>query len=72
VPAQTVLALAAIETLAVKFGFTVIVIEFDKAGLLVAQLTFEVSKQVMASPLVGEYVYVALVAPAMLFPFFFH
>ena len=42
-----------IETLAVKLGFTIIVIEFDNAGLLVAQLIFEVSEQVMASLLAG-------------------
>ena len=46
VPAQIVVAEAAIETLAVKLGFTTIVIAFDVAGEPVTQdVKFEVITQ---------------------------
>ena len=41
--------LAAIETLAVTFGFTVMVIAFDVAGLPVAQVALLVITQVIMS-----------------------
>ena len=43
--------LAAIETLAVKIGFTVIVTVFEVAGELTGQVAFEVITQVTLSPL---------------------
>ena len=51
VPVQMVVpGLAAILTLTGRLGFTVIVSEFDVAGLPVAQVAFEVSWQVTISP----------------------
>jgi len=51
VPAHIVLpGAAAIVTLTGKFGFTVIVIVFDVAGLPVAQVALEVSCTLIASP----------------------
>jgi hypothetical protein len=44
---------AVIETLAGKFGLTIIIIEFDVAGFPVGQDTFDVSSQVTISPLFG-------------------
>ena len=73
VPAQIVVAgLAAMLTLTGKFGFTVIVIALDVAGLPVAQVALEVSTQVTTSPLfkVVEVNVVELVPE--LVPFTFH
>jgi hypothetical protein len=53
VPAQTGLAEAAIETLTGRFGFTVMVTAFEVAGLPVGHIAFEVSTQVIISPLAG-------------------
>jgi hypothetical protein len=53
VPAQTGFNDAAIDTLTGRFGLTVIVIEFEVAGLPVAQVALEVSTQVIISPLTG-------------------
>ena len=54
VPEHTVPeGLAPMLTLTGKLVFTVSVIVFDVAGLPIEQLTFEVSTQVIASPLVG-------------------
>ena len=53
VPAQTGLALAEIDTLTGRSGFTVMVKVFDVAGLPVAQVALLVSAQVIASPLDG-------------------
>ncbi len=52
-PEQTGLALAAIETLTGRTGFTVMVTVFDMAGLPVTQVSEEVISQVTASPLTG-------------------
>ena len=71
VPAQTGLALATMLTLTGRFGFTVIVIVFDVAGLPVVQSSLEVRTQVTASPFVGVYVYVGLFVPTLP-PFTFH
>ena len=52
VPAQIVLpGLAAMLTLAGRFGFTVIVMLFDVAGEPVAQVAFEVMINFTTSPL---------------------
>jgi hypothetical protein len=56
VPAQTGFNDAAIDTLTGRFGLTVIVIEFEVAGLPVAHVAFEVSRQVTTSVLDGIYV----------------
>jgi hypothetical protein len=53
VPAQTGLAEAAIETLAVSNGLTVMVTVFDVAGLPVTQAALVVSTQVKASLFAG-------------------
>ena len=53
VPVQTGFAEAAMETLTGRFGFTVIVTVLEEAGLLVAQVAFEVNTQVTASPASG-------------------
>ena len=51
VPAQIVLpGAAAMVTLTGKFGFTVIVIVFDVAGLPVAQVALDVNCTLIASP----------------------
>jgi hypothetical protein len=52
VPAQMVVAEAAMLTLTGKFGFTVMVMAFEVAGLPVAQVALDVSTQVITSPLV--------------------
>ena len=49
VPEQIVVAVADMLTLTGRFGFTVMVMEFDVAGLPVAQVALEVSMQVMIS-----------------------
>ena len=55
VPAQIVFeGDAAIETLAVTFAFTVIVIAVDVAGLPFTQVALEVITQVIALPLFNE------------------
>ena len=55
VPAQIVdEGLAAMLTLAGRFGFTVIVIVLEVAGLPVAQVALDVSWQVTTSPLFSE------------------
>jgi len=73
VPAQIVVALAAIETLAVKTGFTTIVTPFDVAGDPVKQgVAFDVITQVITSPFANEVEeYVEAVAPEIVVPFFF-
>jgi len=53
VPAQTVVAEAAMLTLAGNSGLTVMVIALLVAGLPVAQVAFEVIFTVMALPLVN-------------------
>lgn len=64
---------AAILTLAVSTGFTVIISEFDEAGFPEGQGTFEVSTHVITSPLTrADVVYVAFVSPVSTVPFFFH
>ena len=50
VPEQIVVAVAAIETLTGRFGFTVMVIPADVAGLPVAHVAFDVNTQVTISP----------------------
>jgi hypothetical protein len=52
-PAQTGLAEAVIETLAVTIGLTVIVTVFDVAGLPVGQVELEVITTYTASPFTG-------------------
>ena len=54
VPEQTGFAEAAIETLTGKFGFTVMVIVLEFAGLPVAQVAFEVKTQVTVFPFANE------------------
>jgi hypothetical protein len=67
------LGLAAIITLAGKFGFTVIVIIFDVAGDPVAHIAFDVIMQVIWLPFVNAPdVYVEFVAPPMFDPLFCH
>jgi len=72
-PAQAVPdGLAAMLTLTGRFGFTVIVIVLDVAGLPVAQVALDVSAQVTTSPLFNVAdVYVAEFVPTLL-PFTFH
>jgi len=65
VPAHTVLAEAAMDTLAGNIGFTAIITEFDVAGLSVAQAALEVSTHFTTSLFEGVYVYVALFVPAL-------
>ena len=55
VPAQTGFADAAMETLTGRFGFTVMVTVLEVAGLLVAQVAFEVNTHVMVFPVAGTY-----------------
>ena len=72
-PEQTAPAgTAAILTLTGRFGFTVIVIAFDVAGLPVAHVAFDVSTQVTMSPFANAaFMYVGLLAPTLA-PFSFH
>jgi hypothetical protein len=51
VPAQIVVAEAAMLTLTGKFGFTDMVMAFEVAGFPVGQVALEVSTQVITSPL---------------------
>ncbi len=60
VPAQTGLADGAMVTVAGVVGLTLIKTVFELAGLPVAQVAFEVTRQYTASPLLGVYVYVEL------------
>ena len=54
-------------------GVTLMVIALDTAGLPVAQVAEEVISTVMISPFaIAEEVYVALVAPGIMEPSFFH
>ena len=53
VPLQTGLLDGVIETLTGRFGLTTIVTVFDEAGLPVAQVALEESRQVMASVFTG-------------------
>ena len=72
VPAQIGLALAEIETLTGRIGFTVIVTILDKAGFPVAHVALEVKAQVINSLLNGINEYVASVAPGTFTPSTFH
>jgi hypothetical protein len=54
VPEQIVVALAEILTLAGRFGFTVMVIVLEVAGLPVAQVAFEVTTQTTVFPFASE------------------
>ena len=64
---------AAMLTVAAPPAFTVMVMAFDVAGDPVAQVTVLVRTQVMISLFASAVeVYVELVAPAILIPFFFH
>ena len=53
VPEQTGFAEAVMETLTGRFGLTVIVTVLEVAGFPLAHAAFDVSMQVMASPLTG-------------------
>ena len=53
VPEQTGFALAVIETLTGRSGFTDMVTVFDVAGFPVAQVALLISTQVIASPFTG-------------------
>ena len=72
VPAQTVVAVAAIVTLTGRIGFTVMFRAVEIAGFPEVQVSLEVSVQVTSLPFAGTNAYVALVAPDMLVPFTFH
>jgi len=54
VPAQTGFAEATMLTLAVKTGFTVMVMVFEVAGLPLTQVAFEVITQETVFPLANE------------------
>ena len=70
VPEQIVLpGLAAILTLAVTFGLTVIAMTFDIAGLPETQVAFDVISQVTTSPFANvELEYVSLFVPTFVEP----
>ena len=53
VPAQTLFAEAAIDTLTGNTGLTVMVTVFEVAGLPVLQVSLEVRVQVITSPVTG-------------------
>ena len=53
VPAQTLLADAAIDTLTGNNGLTVMVMAFEVAGLPDLQVSLEVRSQVITSPVAG-------------------
>ena len=72
VPAQIVVALAAMLTLTGKFGFTVIVTVLDVAGLPVAHVALEVTTQVTTSPLFKAVVVNVLELVPAFVPFTFH
>ena len=73
VPEQMVSdGLAEIETLAGRFGFTVMAIAFEVAGFPVTQVALLVKIQVMVFPFTNPAsVYVVLLVPTFT-PFFFH
>ena len=72
VPAQIVVAVAAMLTLTGKFGFTVMVMVFDVAGLPVAQVALDVNTHVTVFPFVNVAdVNVGELVPAFT-PFTFH
>jgi hypothetical protein len=72
VPEQIGFDEAAIETLAGRFGFTVIVTVFDVAGLPVTQLREDVITQYTVLPFTNpEFEYVLLFVPTGL-PFKYH
>ena len=72
VPGQMVVELAAMLTLAGKFGFTVMVTVLEVAGLPVAQVTLDVNVQVIVFPFVNVAdVNVGELVPAFT-PFTFH
>ena len=54
-----------------RFGFTVIVIVFEVAGVPVGQIAFDVRIHDIRSPDTGIYEYVKLLVPTMT-PFTFH
>ena len=56
VPAQTGFVETVIETLTGRFGFTIMVIVLEVAGLPVGQVASEVRTQVITSPFTGAYV----------------
>ena len=72
VPSQIVFpGLAEMLTLAATFGFTVITIAFDVAGLPVTHSALEVNTQVIEFPFARpEVVYVGLSVPTSVVPFF--
>ena len=63
VPVQTGLAEAAIERLTGSKGFTTMLIVFEVAELPEGQEIFDVSTQVMASPLTGMFDHEVLFVP---------
>ena len=73
VPEQMVVALAAMETLAVRIGLTTIVTPFEVAGDPVKHgVAFDVISQVITSPFASVVVvYVEAVAPEITVLFFF-
>jgi hypothetical protein len=72
VPEHIVLAEAATLTLAGRFGLTVIVTEFEVAGLPVAQVALDVSTQIITSLFARDALeYVELLVPTF-DPFNFH
>lgn len=71
-PAQTVVAEAAIDTLTGNTGFTVIVNVLDVAGLPAVQVALEVTTQETASLLAGLNEYEAFVAPVTFTALTFH
>jgi len=71
IPAQTGLLDAVIEMLTGRFGFTVIVIVLDVAGLPAGQSMLEVRMQDTRSPDAGLYVYVDKFDPTLA-PLTFH
>jgi hypothetical protein len=69
VPAQIVLAEAAMLTLTGRFGLTVMVMAFEVAGFPVGQVALEVSTQVTTLPLASAaLVYVLLFVPTAVAP----
>jgi hypothetical protein len=69
VPAQMVVAEAAMLTLTGKFGLTVMVMAFEVAGLPVAHVALEVSTQVTTFPFAkAALVYVLLFVPTAVAP----
>ena len=72
VPEQIVVAVAAIETLTGRLGFTDMVIPADVAGFPVAHVALDVKTHVNISPFAKlEFVYVVELVPTFA-PFNFH